>query len=137
MRDIKIIIRMHNIFYAIVVLLVMYAIDKKLLVLPSFALALAVIIVPTFAASVDVERILDFSAFSIDWSTDRIMGDRVGNPAVTSTLASPEDLDQKIPTTTTHDDKGESCQKVLGIFVPIMPAQDEGIRLWQYLCKDS
>jgi hypothetical protein len=136
MRDIKIVIRMHNIFYAIVVLLVMYAIDKKLLVLPSFALARAVIIVPTFAASVDVERVLDLSAFSIDWSTDRIMGDRAGNPAVASTLVSPEDLDQKIPTTT-HDDKGESCQKVLGIFVPIMPAQDEGIRLWQYLCKDS
>jgi hypothetical protein len=64
----QIVIRAHNVIYAVFSLLVMYAIDRNLLALPIFALALAIIIVPIFAVLVNVERILDLSAFSIDWS---------------------------------------------------------------------
>jgi hypothetical protein len=67
-RDIQIIVRAQSIFYAVAAVLVMYAVDKKLLVLSVFAFALAIMIVPAFAASTDIERVLDLSAFSIDWS---------------------------------------------------------------------
>jgi hypothetical protein len=67
MRDIQIVIRAQSIFYAVATVLVIYAIDKKLLVLSVFAFALAIMIVPAFAASTDIERVLDLSASSIDW----------------------------------------------------------------------
>jgi hypothetical protein len=67
-RDIQIIVRAQSIFYAVAAVLVMYAVDKKLLVLSVFAFALAIMIIPAFAASSDIERVLDLSAFSIDWS---------------------------------------------------------------------
>jgi hypothetical protein len=54
MRDIQIVIRAQSIFYAIAAVLVMYAIDKKLLMLPVFAFVLAIMIVPAFAASSDI-----------------------------------------------------------------------------------
>jgi hypothetical protein len=78
MRDIQIVIRAQSIFYAIAAVLVMYAIDKKLLMLPVFSFVLAIMIVPAFAASSDIERVLDLSAFSIDWCNKREETRRLG-----------------------------------------------------------
>jgi hypothetical protein len=48
-RDIQIIVRAQSIFYAVAAVLVMYAVDKKLLVLSVFAFALAIMISPPSA----------------------------------------------------------------------------------------
>jgi hypothetical protein len=68
-KDSQINIRGNTLLCIIIALLVLYIVDKKLLILPAMALALAASLTPILAPPQYVEAILDLSAFRIDWST--------------------------------------------------------------------
>jgi hypothetical protein len=68
-KDTHIAIRGNTLLYIIIALLVLYIVDKELLILPAVVLALAVSLTPILAPPHYVEGILDLSAFQVDWST--------------------------------------------------------------------
>jgi hypothetical protein len=119
----------RKLLYGIITLLLMYIIDMKLLVLPFFALVLAVVIASVFTPLVDVEHIFDPSAFRIDWmakektapmyvdqasSTTAPQTGHADTHDVASTPPTPEYVDQKI-STTTQDGQNSSSQIVHSI----------------------
>jgi hypothetical protein len=68
-KDSQINIRGNTLLCIIIALLVLYIVDKELLILPAMALGLAASLTPILAPPQYVEGILDLSAFRIDWST--------------------------------------------------------------------
>jgi hypothetical protein len=58
----------EHLLYSIIAVLITFIIDKDLLVLPVFALSMAAMLVPLLVPPKDVERILDLSAFRIEWT---------------------------------------------------------------------
>jgi hypothetical protein len=63
----RIVIRHEHLLYGIIAVMAAIMIDKKLLIPAIAALALAVIVLSVFAPVTDVERLLDLSAFHVDW----------------------------------------------------------------------
>jgi hypothetical protein len=124
----------RKLLYGIISLLLMYIFDKKLLVLPAFALVLAVVIASVFTPLVDVEHIFDLSAFHIVWMAKEKTAPIYVDQASSTTVPQSDHSDaHNAASTSTQDGETSSSQKVRGIFVPITAAQDKEMRRSQAL----
>jgi hypothetical protein len=129
-----VVISERKILYGIIALLLMYIVDKKLLVLPFFALVLAVVIASVFTPLVDVEHIFDLSALGIDWIAKEKTAPIYVDQASSTTAPQTDHADaHNVTSTPTQDDQTSSSQKVRGMFVPITAAQDKEMRRSQAL----
>jgi hypothetical protein len=124
----------RKLLYGIISLLLMYIVDKKLLVLPAFALVLAVVIISVFTPLVDVEHIFDFFAFRIDWIVKEKMAPIYVDQASSTAVPQSDHADaHNAASTPTQDGQDSSSQNVRGTFVPITAAQDKEMRRSQAL----
>jgi hypothetical protein len=124
----------RKLLYGIISLLLMYIVDKKLLVLSAFALVLAIVIISVFTPLVDVEHIFDLSAFCIDWMATEKLAPIYVDQTSSTTVPQPDRADaHNVASTPTQDGQTPSSQKVRGIFVPITAAQDKEMRRSQAL----
>ncbi|KAF1921511.1 hypothetical protein BDU57DRAFT_535157 [Ampelomyces quisqualis] len=64
----QIVICRDRLLYSIIAVLVTFIIDPEVLSFPLVALVMAVVFVPILASPKDVERIVDLSAFRIEWT---------------------------------------------------------------------
>jgi hypothetical protein len=124
----------RKLLYSIITLLLIYIIDMKLLVLPFFALVLAVVIASVFTPLVDVEHIFDLSAFRVDWMAKEKTAPIYVDQASSTTAPRCDQADaHNVASTPTQDGQTSSSQKVRGMFVPITAAQDKEMRRSQAL----
>jgi hypothetical protein len=124
----------RKLLYGIISLLLMYIVDKKLLVLPAFALVLAIVIISVFTPLVDVGHIFDLSTFRVDWMAKEKTEPIYVDQASSTTAPRCDQADaHNVASTPTQDGQTSSSQKVRGMFVPITAAQDKEMRRSQAL----